>query len=319
MHGAIAEKVGEARLMWAADDGTARPLPAWASWLLLLGRWAGCINEPGNTFWIIVSVPDRRYASSLLAHGAVTARVGSRELPPVAARFGHAVPNDGLTWIDSNGHSRFGRFRGLEKDRIVYEPRVHGGWGVRTEKLLTHAQTFWPAGELEAFVGARPVSENPEFAGAATGVPGSSFLAASRIEVTIAGLRTEIDRDLTEQRLLASEAWGTLRDTVRPRHLCQAGEHWRSLVVPSSADPASLDAHEADVPTVFDGPQAYLRLRDQLIGSVNIVVIDRWHPRSGDAASAARIERAETWVEHHSLDFADPPPGVEVFAWAADR
>lgn len=319
MRGASAQKAGEIGLRWVADDGTRSPLPTWASWLLSLGFWAGCLPESDATYWVIVSLPDRRYASSLLAHGAVTARVRTREVPPVAARFEHAVPNDGLTWIDSNGHSRFGCFRGLEKDRIIYQPRVHGGWGVRTEKLLTHAETFWPADELEGFVGARPLADNPEFVAAASGVPGSRFLAASRLEVTLVGLRTEIDRDLTEQRFFSNEASGSLRDTVRPRHLCQAGEHWRSVVVASSAGPSSLDAPAPDAPTVFDGPQAYLRLRDQLNGSVNIVVIDRWHPRSGDAAATARIERAETWIEHDSLQLADPPPGIEVFAWAAER
>jgi hypothetical protein len=315
----ITDRAGEGGLLWVADDGISRSLPKWANWLLSLGHWAGCIDEPGTTFWIVLSAPDRRYASSLLAHGAITARVGARKLPSVAARFEHVDTDDGLTWIDSNGHSRFGRFRGLENDRIIYEPRVHGGWGVRTEKLLTHAETFWPSGDLECFVGARPVAENPEFVGAATGIPSSRFLAVSQVEVTIVGLRTEIDRDLTEQRLVVGKASGTLRDTVRPKHLCQAGEHWRSVVVPSSADSASLDAHSPDAPTIFDGPQAYLRLRDQLNGTVNFVVIDRWQPRSIDAAATARVERAETWIEHDKLQFGAPPAGIEVFAWAADR
>jgi len=239
--------------------------------------------------------------------------------PPIADRFANTAPDGRLTWIDSNGRSRFGRYDGIDSQFIHYHPRDHGGWGVRTSRLLEMATTFWPACEEDEFVGGRSLANDTEFAAAAVGLPIEHFLATSRTDTIIVGTRTELEKDLNDRCFSSQGHVGALIDTVRPKDLVGLGRHHRSIFVPSVAAPDTLPSVSCEGPTIFDGPAAYLRLRDELRSSSNIVILDRWNPRSEDAASAAVIERNETFVEGVGYPLPATPPAIEVFGWTEEQ
>ena len=309
---------GELRLM--NPSGQIQCLPAWANWFIELGAAHVRNDLPrGERRWTVVSVPDRRFGAALAAHGAIQAVGQKVRQPPVVERFADTTPGGRLTWIDSNGKSRFGRYDGIDSQRIHYHPRDHGGWGVRTSRLLEMATTFWPASEEDEFVGGRPVANDSAFVVASMGLPVEHFLATSRVDTIISGTRTELEKDLNDRCFSSQGHVGALIDTVRPKDLVSLGQHHRSIFVPSVADPDTLPALACEGPTIFDGPAAYLRLRDDLRSTANIVILDRWNPRSDDAASAAVIERNETFVESVGYPLPATPPAIEVFGWTEEQ
>jgi hypothetical protein len=306
------------RLGWLDARGAIHDLPDWARWLIDLGVAAVRTPSDGLKRWIVVTLPDRRFASALVAHGAVVAAVRSKRVPSVEERFENAVPGSFLTWVDGDGASRFGKFACLRGGRIYYHPRVHGGWGPTTHRPLAAASSFWPATAEDEFTGGRPLACDPCFVRAATGLPNEVFLAASSVEVTLVATGTDLEDDLCRRDFVIDGHRGSLRDTVRPRRQCPKGQHYRSTIVPATADPILVSQARHGGPAVFDGPGGYLRLRDAVCREVNIVLIDRWHPRAEDAAITARMERAETGVDATVADLAAPPPGIEVLRWAAE-
>lgn len=307
-----------AELCWG-EASTPRPLPGWAKWLVELGAASAAPSADGMIRWVVVSVPDRRFAAALVAHGAVVTALQRRAAPPVEQRF-KGVANDGyLTWIDSNGECRFGRFRGISNGQIHYVGRVHGGWAdAKSSRPLENAASFWPAPADEEFVGGRPAADEPEFALAFSSGSGCPLLESSSIEATLVSVRTELDQELRSKDFVASGTAGALRDTVRPRHLRAAGEHFRSVVISAAADPDSVAGVPVGGPTIFDGPGGYLRLRDAVKRDINLVIIDRWDPRADDLAAVVRSERAHTWLEAEPLCVAAPPAAIELYQWAEE-
>jgi hypothetical protein len=183
----------------------------------------------------------------------------------------------------------------------------------------THAASFWPAHEADEFVGGRPIAGHPDFAIAAIGKPPEHFLAVSDIDVIIVGVRSDLEQDLRDPAFVADEYRGALIDTVRPRELVGLGQHHRSAIIASSSDPDVWEGSDCHGPAIFDNAAGYLRLRDSIEASTNIVILDRWHPRSEEAAAVARMERNETWVQADSPCLDPVPPGVEVYVWTEDQ
>lgn len=309
----------DSELCWITPTGQVRELPRWARWFIDLGAsHANSVVSSGQREWTIVTVPDRRFAAALTAHGTVTTMVRSIESPPVADRFASSSPGDFLTWIDSNGESRFGRFTGIDNEFIHYRRRDHGGWGVPTARTIDMATTFWPAEEEDAFVGGRPLAHDYSFAVSAMGVPAERFLATSRVDVVIVGVRTDLEIDLADRCFSSQGHTGALVDTVRAREAVALGQHHRSSIVSAAADPDTFDELGHVGPTIFDGPAAYLRLRDELAAPTNIVILDRWNPRSEDAANTALIERNQMFIEAEPIPIAPPPAAVELFRWTEE-
>lgn len=314
----VSPGMAAANLCWG-NAAAPRALPAWATWLVELGTAAAAQSADGLTRWIVVSVPDRRFAATLVAHGAVVTALQRRAAPPVEQRFTGVRKGAHLTWIDGSGESRFGRYLGISDNEIHYQGRVHGGWaGALSRRPLQNAASFWPAPADEEFVGGRPAADDSLFALAFSSDGGSPLLESSSIEATIVSVRAELDQELRSKDFAAAGVAGALRDTVRPRHLCGAGEHFRSVVISAAADPDSIAGVPVGGPAIFDGPGGYLRLRDAAQRETNLVIIDRWSPRADDVAAVARSERAHTWVEAEPLRVSAAPAAIEVYQWAAE-
>lgn len=306
------------QLRWLSPDGRALDLPKWAHWFIDLGAVHAVAKIPiGQRRWTIVTVPDRRYAAVLVAHGAIRAQLHRSTLPSVAERFADSEPGDFLTWIDTNGDSRFGKLSRVEDGRIYYTPREHGGWGISTSRPIENAATgsFWPSSEEDEFVRRGPAANDGAFATAAMGLPPDRFLAMDGLDVRIVGTRTDLEDELNDRRFIVEGHQGAFLDTVRPKGLVGIGQRHRSGIISASADLDDQPDLECVGPTIFDGGAAYLRLRDELAGTANVVILDRWHPRSEEAAKEALMERMQTFVESAALEVETAPPGIELFTW----
>ena len=307
-------------IRWVDDDDREHPLPDWARWFIAVGQ-ATADNAPDPTHrqWLVVTLPDRRFAAALCAHGITCALARSTNILDVESRFADSIPGDSyLTWLDANGQTRFGRYLGIERGLIHYQRRDHGGWGPSARRTIDMATSFWPASGDTESVGAHDPAEHSGFALAATGCSAEQFLARSDIDTVIVGIRTEIENELTSDTFACSGERGTLIDTVRPRELVGHGQHYRSTVLSSASRPDQTEGSTCHGPAIFDGPGAYLRHRDSVSAHTCIVILDRWQPASAEAASTARIERNETWIEAPVPHLPPVPPGIEVYQWTEE-
>ena len=314
------EIAGELR--WSQDHTPSQNLPLWARWFVAVGGLLATAHvDEGLRHWTVVTVPHRAFAALLVAHGAIKSMLQESLPIDVWERFESVAPGDPITWIDSNGDSRFGQFVALDSEQLHYRSRVHGGWSsAKTSVLLSFADSYWPAPEMSEFVSRPPVADHPEFAASAMGVPVERFLAVSQVDAVLVGVRSELAREISTECFAAvgpdgAEVVGSLLDTVRPRELVGLGQHFRSVAVSALSDTDDIETMDCGGPVIFDGPGGYLRHRDLLNSMNNIVVLDRWDPRAEDAAIAAQLDRGQTWVDVPMVDLPTAPPGVEVYRW----
>jgi len=264
-------------------------------------------------------VPDRRFASALVALGAILAAIEVDDQTTVLERFTDCPVDGYLTWIDSNDAVRFGRYQGIRDGVISYAPRTHGGWLGTVQRPIEFADSFWPSSEECEFIGAKPAAENLRFVRSALGEHSDRCLQRSSTDAVLVGTRTELERDLNAQEFKGAVACdpGALKDLIRPKGIVAQGQHHRTIVVPSSSDPGIVNLTNQRL-AIFDGPSAYLRLRDSVSSVSNVVIIDRWSPRSTEAATAAMIDRNDTWLEESPTPLPPKPDAIELYHWMAE-
>lgn len=295
-------------------DGS--PIPPWARWFISLGRQMAHPEENRCT-WVCVTVPDRRFAAGLAALGAVLeSPVSPHEERSAAERLAELSPGDWFTFIDANGQLRCGQFEGLVRGVLSYSRWTHSGMDSR-KKLVDFCQSVWPlAANERPFAGPKDATENAAFVEAVFGASVTECLVRSTSDVTIVGVSTVIEAELNTQAFAICGAGGALLDIVRPRELLPSHERSRSRVLPSVSPPGEVDGLRTPF-AIFDGPQAYLRLRDSLHACTNLIILDRWAPRAEDAVMAVRLEEAHSGLERLQMATPQTPPGIEVFAWTS--
>ena len=227
----------------------------------------------------------------------------------MADRFSSMDPVGWLTWIDSNSEIRFGKFlRHRERAHPIPPPQSRR-LGRLDNATSRHGRNFWPAPEHDEFVGGRPIANDPNFAMSAMGMTPEHLLASSGMDVVIVGTLTELEADQKDRSFSARGHRGALIDTVRPDETVPLGQRHRSTLVSSVAEPDSISVQSSQCPAIFDGPSAYLRLRDELASTSNIVIVDRWQPWAEDCVAAAVIERNETFIGTDPVSLPPAPPG----------
>ena len=291
------------------------PLPEWAEWFLSLGRLGASFSaQPGSRHWVCITVPDRRFAASLVAAGAIMYAARQERASDLLERFADLEEGDALTWVDGNGDNTFGKFLRIEDGRIHYKNRIHGGWGTATHRPLEKAQSFWPSGWDEEFVGGKKLATYPEFVDGCLGASADNFLSVSTFDALLIGQKSLLLKDLEAPEFEADGAKGPLLSIVRPRDVLKKGQHSKSRLVSSAGDPEEVHTLKPEGPTILDGPQSYSRLRHAVNGKVAIAILDRWTPGSQDAAGDMLIDRMYA-SDEPTLEIGTPPKGIELLSW----
>lgn len=195
--------------------------------------------------------------------------------------------------------------------------RRHLGWSGPWKRPLSQAHTFWPADASEEFVDGRPSADNLKFVDNVLRGNSDAFLSSSSKDFLIVGTKADVENELTAPCFISNGEKGSLNDLVRPRQTVSLGQRFRGELLPSSMSPENADFENTRV-SIIDGPQGYLRLRDEVRSPAMVVLLDRWHPRSAEAAQVAMIDRNMMWVDNPTPAFEEPPPGVELYAWASE-
>ena len=311
------------RLEVAGIDGFV-PAPSWVNWMVEIGAVHAQLSpSKGVTRWTVITVPNRAFAAVLVALGAIVSNILGRKQETVFERFHGCSENEPLTWIDSNGHSRYGRLTKLDSPeldnpKIYYRQRVHGGLQ-DASRPVEKASSFWPAIEIPEFVGARPANSEPGFVNQILGSRVDEFLSRSSVDVALLGVKKRIREELSQKDFKFLGIQGSLGSIVGPLGEVPLGEHHHSLLFSDGEDLEADGSHEMPSLTIIDGSNAYLNSREFVLGASAVVLIDRWEPRAVDAADAAMLDKRERWVEADDLLFPDQPPGVELISWAGEQ
>lgn len=302
-------------------SGRQRPLPDWARWFVELGAiQAAHRGSEDLTTWTVVTVPRRNFVAPFIAYGAVLQKLLMESTPNVEDRFRDRFEGSYLTWIDHNEQIRFGRFDGLRDSYIHYRPRKRGGWSsARTSRPLSSATSFWPADEYDEFVEGRAATQNRNFVAGVVKTREIEFLSRSRTDAVLIGTKSHILSELSSEVLSAGGVTGALLDVVRPQDALPVGQRHRSLLFSSNADPSEVEGAACDATVIFDGPSAFLALRDSVDTNAAVVVLERWESRADVAAQAAILDRRESAVSAQLPAMPPAPAGVEVFAWVGER
>jgi hypothetical protein len=316
----IAAGTGEPLCLVTAA-GFEAALPTWAQWFIDVGARLDVLAQEGDTkLWICITVPDRRFAAVLVAFGAIRSRLHHTVHPSPEERFEGLEIGAPISWLDTNKQLRCGSYDGASDGYIHYRPRVHGGIGVRSKRPIERATEFWPMGcDEELFVGAKPIAQSVGFCEAAYQRSVESSLTWSDVDTIICGTSSVLEHELTATGFSAGGHVGCLADVVRPRRFLSRAERSRSAIVTGTTDPDDIDGIETHGPAIFDGPQAYVRLRESVCSTTNLIIIDRWSPRATDTATVVLSERAQTATLAELPTLPPAPPGVELLGWVADR
>ncbi len=305
---------GTDALLRARLDGA--DLPAWASWLVNLGRTLRHLEvDPERQVWAAVSLPTRGFAAGLVAAGAVLAFETDNPPEPSPDRFASLSQGDGLTWVDE-GRSLSGEFVALRGDVLHYDKRMHGRMD-RRQRLVSKATTFQPADD--SWAGWRDAATRPEFVAAACGAAADWFLSTSDIDTIIVGVRTEIEAELDNEIIEIEGRTGSLSDLVRPRSMVALGQHHRSAILSSSYDPDVVEGSSCHGPAIFDGTGAFSALAEEIDSPTGVLLLDRWHPRSEEGALTALVAKSSSAELDSELPISDPPIGIELMCWETWR
>lgn len=310
---------GDANLTIGAWTPTGNAvLPDWAQWFLDLGAGLAGGRESLKQ-WVIVTVPDRRFAASLAATGATASLMASRQSPPTSETIGSMESGQPITWLDADNNLASGVFEGVVDDMVRYVKRTHGGWERPARKRpVDRCESFCAMvdGE-EPFAGSKELVTNLPFVLAALPAQPLDQLARAASDTIVCGVRSRLEEELSAHAFSAGGVSGALLDLLRPAGLLPTGQrHW-SVIVPSGNHPEPVETKRGLA--VFDGPSAYLRWRDSIDAPSNLVIIDRWDPRSGDIASIARADRMQSWINEPTAGIPAVPEGVECFSWVEAR
>lgn len=301
--------------MATCPGGPPASLPRWAQWFLEVG--SSLVASREQRIWVAVTVPDRRFAAGFAALGAVLGRIRASEVPPPAERMGRLSRGEGVTWKDSNGMLQSATFERLHEGMVEYRTRVHGG-GTIAKRPVDMCETFWPlADNEEPFPGPKQLSSNEPFVNGFYGAT-ADVLWRPALDAIVCGTQSTLFREFDESALSIGGTTGSLGDVLRPRGFIPAWQRPRSAMVTSASRPEETDGLQTDGLAIFDGPQAYLRMRDSIAAAANLVIVDRWSPRAQDAVASIRLSRNQTWIDTALPALPHLPSGVELLMWAAE-
>jgi hypothetical protein len=307
-------------LEYRQDDLTWAPIPDWANWLISLGHALASLRLD-NKIWVCISVPERRVCSSLVAFGAIRYSAKTEGFSKVEERLLPLKTNAAITWLDSseNRKLRSGRFLGIRDGYLEYQRRGPLGYETPAKRPLNKCQTFFPMeADEEPFAGPREIASDPSFVSGALGLSAQLFCVKSSCDVLICGVKSQLLEDLNGDQFSVAGESGQLLDLVRPVSNLPQGQRGRSRLLSSSTSATDDEQLHFNHLAIFDGPQSYLRLREVVDAPVNLLILDRWEPRSKDAAVSAMLDKAYQSVDCQAPDLPVAPPFIEVFVWAEE-
>lgn len=298
-------------------------LPAWAQFMIKLGRHAGIefVSHPRRVSWRIVTVPHRNFAAGLFALGFLEASI-DEILKRIDSIDLSALSDDQpITWRRTDDTIAFGRYIGFEPktdkdDEDMVRYRTASAQEVK--RTMSGARKFNLAPYFgKEFKHSRAMSRNLDFFKTFFPHRWTDLLCNTVPMICMIG-RPVLWDDLRAHELSIGGTTGCLDDLLRVsgdnEDASEDVSHYFSrFVTPNRSELEEVTATCA----VFDGSWAYPKLKNFVTANQNLIVLDRWETGAQDAANAfvADYEHVGAAVSL-SAGNLDVPATIEYRQWS---
>lgn len=308
-------------LGFQGERGTIEPLPAWAQFLIAVGRFAVEAQTPGRRLVVGISMPTRAYAAAFTALGVASAAYVDPEKADVREHF---------DWLAALPRGTPIRFR---RGRFLYPARLLGAEVVDGVDYITYqdqSKCFlpWdrclevqPLDPADEFVRPRRLAANAPFVEEVLGLDAMSHASHTSIDCLVVGVKDALRAEVLDQQFYATTTpaapAGVLNDLLRcDAYELNANDHDRTTVISGFVDDLPERLRTVRPPAVvFDGPSGYLRLRSRWQQSPWIVLLDRTSPSATAAGDAFNQELAMSLEDADLSALGEPPETFEVMGY----
>lgn len=305
------------------------PLPEWAKFLQCLGVMVADRPSTGRRAVVAVALPTRAYAAILVASGVTLARakvpVFSNDLQSHFAQL-CSLPQGTKVSLTVRQKRHRGIFLGVEPIGGESWAKVQLTTGDRVVEFVSERNSANV--EIEDWEGELPNHEKGKKIARRAGflevVFGGNdprdFATKSRLDAVMLGSAARLQSELLDTRLAAPLPngrliQGTFQDLLRVRRLAP-GQAFRSEIISDTSPDFEGLPPSSGCTAVFDGPRAFLKLREHLRSTHWIVLLDRTSAGYLDAVDALNQEylRRQTDIPLFARG-PGAPWGVEVMAF----
>jgi hypothetical protein len=313
-------------LKYRGPDGW-EPLPAWARFLLEAGAAVATHRAGDGRLVVAVSVPTRAFAAALAgASAVVSAFVADPALLDGAEHFQHlsSLPPGTAVTLRTGNSIEQGTLLGVNYDAAPGDPRPR--LKVQLAKMISYLdergcdriQVINDPGELGTR--RRKLVRAPEFLSrAVAGVDVQVLSATTRLDCVVVGVLTALQHELKDELFAAGDDGasheGSLQSILRTKQLGGTNDHYRSAVIPSSAEAGEARPDGSPAAVIFDGSAAFNNWRSFWPDSNWLVILDRSSPSAEDGAAAIANSFSRRLRECDVLSTSDVPAGVEMVAY----
>lgn len=296
-----------------------RPLPAWARYLVALGRFSVEHTVPTRRLVVGVSLPTRAFAAAFTALGVAGAAYEDPEKRDAREHFG---------WLATLPAGTAIRFR---RDRFLWCARLLGVEIYRGVEHLTYQDQSkcylpWdkcggvePLDPTERFVRRRPLAPNASFVESALSVDPLAHAAHTSLDCLVVGVKEALRPEVLTQEFVVGPSAGpatagVLNDLLRcDAYELNANDHDHTTVISAFTDDIpELLKTQTPPAVVFDGPAGYLRLRSRWRRSPSILLLDRTASSATAAGDAFNQELAHSVEDADLSVLGDPPQEFEI-------
>jgi hypothetical protein len=316
-------------LYLAAPGNHESPLPGWALFIANIGVQVHATLQASRVV-VAVALPTRAYAAALVASGITLTKaarpVDAANLNEHFLRLCQLPLGTRVVYLDHNRRHK-GVLAGVVNVYGESRVRVQLTAGDKLSYLVSAGESGnieladWE-GELPHRESGRRIARRFGFIDAALGeIEPREFIAKSRLDVLIFGKLNALRAEILETPLSARlpnghHVPGKFQDLIRVKSFSPT-QAFRSEVHSDAANVLKLKRVDSSVIVVFDGPRAFLRLKETYRSNHWIVLLDRTSTIFQDAVEALNQE----YMRARRADLLIDAPaggktwGVEVMAY----
>lgn len=307
-------------------------MPSWAISFISLGSAIAAPQDPHYRFITGLAVPIRAYAAAMIATGFVIerAKIPIDSIDETEYLDYLKTIEPGRPVIYRSGEDCYhGEFIGIEQKEEG--PSINLIWkrgkqrckcGLPLQEARKRLQIVGGSNNdsSEKTVGEHRIIHNKEFLKTMLGTNNSyEFAMRSRLECVIIGCVNTLRHEIKETEISfgSRHVEGTFQDVLRARKFLSEGSAYRSNVMPTDREQASLTASQ-DIPymVIFDGAMSFLKWRDYWRQSNWLVLLDKTESCFQEAVDQLNNEYVEKRVSDTSIENTlELPQGIDVLSF----
>jgi len=299
------------------------PLPEWAQFMFKLGRLSGRqhIEQPQNTMWRIVTVPNRNFAAGLFALGYLQTIVPEILRTVDEIDVSKLETGQPITWRRTDNLIAYGtfiRFNSMESPQNIEHTSKSSA--VNSKRTMDKVKEFnFSPYYGPPFTHPRTMCRNLEFFKGFFPTRHFDLLCNTVPKICLIG-RPALWEDLRVHEFKNGGVSGCLDDLLRVsgdnEHAVEDVSHFLTRFI--SPDRDELEEVSVNC-AIFDGSRAYPKTKNFVSARQNLVVLDRWESGALDSANAFAADYLHAGVSPKQKILAlQIPETIEYSEWSTN-